>query len=171
VSEKFDDEKTSVYLDTSVISHLDHSDTKEKYDITHRFWEDIKNDVYDVYISDLVLNEIMKCRQEKSDLLLKYLSEINYTLLNENDAIFQLSDEIVAAGILTQKSYEDCQHIAYAVLNRCDCLLSWNMKHLSTYKTNKGVKKLTLLKELKSLYIITPMMMLEMGSDYAEDFR
>jgi predicted nucleic acid-binding protein len=164
-------EKTSVYLDTSVISHLDHADTREKYDITHRFWEDVKNDVYDVYISDLVLNEIMKCKQEKSDLLLEYLSQIKSTKLPQTKNILDLADEIVRMGILTQKSYEDCQHIAYAILNRCDCLLSWNMKHLSTYKTNKGVKKLTLQKELKSLYIITPMMMLEMGSDYAEDFR
>jgi predicted nucleic acid-binding protein len=166
----FAEEKTSVYLDTSVISHLDHADTKEKYDITHRFWEDVKADVYDVYISDLVLNEILKCKQEKSDLLFRYLSEIKYTQLPQTEIVLDLADEIVKTGILTQKSYEDCQHIAYAVLNRCDCLLSWNMKHLSTYKTNTGVRKLTLQKDLKTIYIITPEMVLEMGSDYAKDF-
>jgi predicted nucleic acid-binding protein len=164
-------EKTSVYLDTSVISHLDHADTREKYDITHRFWEDVKNDVYDVYISDLVLNEIKKCKKEKRIILQNYLADIKYTLLNENDTMFNLADEIISSGVLTKKSYEDCQHIAYAVLNRCDCLLSWNMKHLSTYKTNNGVRKLTLQNDLKTIYIITPTMMLEIGADYAEDFR
>jgi predicted nucleic acid-binding protein len=164
-------EKTSVYLDTSVISHLDHADTKEKYDITHRFWEDVKNDVYDVYISDLVLNEIKKCKKEKRVLLLNYLSEIKHTIIPQTEEALRLADDIISMGILTKKSYEDCQHIAYAVLNRCDCLLSWNMKHLSTYKTNNGVRKLTLQKDLKTIYIITPTMMLEMGADYAEDFR
>ncbi|MDR0943154.1 MAG: PIN domain-containing protein [Ruminococcus sp.] len=164
-------EKTSVYLDTSVISHLDHADTKEKYDITHRFWEDVKKDVYDVYISSLVMYEIDKCNTEKRDLLRNYLKEVKYTELNVDEKVLRLADEIVNQGILTKKSYEDCQHIAFAVLNRCDCLLSWNMKHLSTYKTNNGVRKLTLQKDLKTIYIITPTMMLEMGSDYAEDFR
>jgi hypothetical protein len=163
----FAEEKTSVYLDTSVISHLDHADTKEKYDITHRFWEDVKADVYDVFISDLVFREIRKCQLEKRDLLLDYLAKIKYTLLPQTEAVLNLADEIVARGILNKKSYEDCQHIAYAVLNRCDCLLSWNMRNLSTYKTNKSVEIFALQKKFKSVFYFTPEMVIETEADYA----
>jgi predicted nucleic acid-binding protein len=105
------EEKTRVYLDTSVISHLDHAETQEKFDITHRFWEDVKNDVYDVYMSSLVLYEIDQCKQEKRDLLRSYLNEIQYTELMMSKDVLDLANEIINCGVLTKKSFEDCQHM------------------------------------------------------------
>ncbi len=90
------------------------------------------------------------------------LSEIQYTNLEITDDVFDLVDEIVDIGILNEKSFEDCQHIAVAVLNECDVIISWNFKHLVNIKTIQGVRKITQLKGLKDIEIINPMTLLEM---------
>ena len=50
--------KLKLYLDTSVISHLDQQDAQEKMQDTQLLWEEIKIGLYDVAISDIVFAEI-----------------------------------------------------------------------------------------------------------------
>jgi predicted nucleic acid-binding protein len=45
--------KLKIYLDTSVISHLQHEDVPEKMKETLLFWEELKTGKYDVVTSDL----------------------------------------------------------------------------------------------------------------------
>ena len=40
-----------------------------------------RNKKYDVYISNIVLNEISGCNEEKLNILLEYLNEIEYTVV------------------------------------------------------------------------------------------
>ena len=53
------DSKIKVYLDTSVISYLDQQDAPTEMNQTHQVWEKIKNGKYDVYISDVVLRDLL----------------------------------------------------------------------------------------------------------------
>jgi predicted nucleic acid-binding protein len=50
--------KPRIYLDTSVISHLDAPDVPDKETDTRRLWEDIKTGKYEVVISDLTIVEL-----------------------------------------------------------------------------------------------------------------
>jgi predicted nucleic acid-binding protein len=50
--------KLRVYLDTSVISHLQHEDAPEKITNTLKLWEEIKSGKYTMVISDVTLDEI-----------------------------------------------------------------------------------------------------------------
>lgn len=50
--------KQRIYLDTSVISFLKAEDSPEKMHDTVLLWDDIKNNTYDVIISDLTIKEI-----------------------------------------------------------------------------------------------------------------
>jgi hypothetical protein len=65
--------KLKIYLDTSIISHLDQPGKTSEYEYTHLLWRDIGK--YDVYISEVVLDEIGKCQQEKLDKLTVSLPE------------------------------------------------------------------------------------------------
>ena len=129
------DRKLKVYLDTSVISYLKQDDAPEKTAITLNLWEKFKTGVYDIYLSDITVAEINKCNKGKLIFCNQKLSEIQYTNLEITDDVFDLVDEIVDIGILNEKSFEDCQHIAVAVLNECDVIISWNFKHLVNIKT------------------------------------
>jgi predicted nucleic acid-binding protein len=53
--------KPKLYLDTSVISHLDADDTPEKMEDTLRFWEMLKTNKFHVIISNVTLTELNKC--------------------------------------------------------------------------------------------------------------
>jgi rRNA-processing protein FCF1 len=157
--------KLKVYLDTSVISYLYQLDAPEKMKDTLELWELFKKEVYDVYISDIVLREIDGCDNEKLDILLDYLSQINYTIIETSEDTVKLAEKFINFGILKQKSFDDCQHIAAAILSGCDIITSWNFKHIVNVRTVKGVKVITTLEGYKDLLIYPPSVLLEEGDD------
>ena len=65
-------------------------------------------------------------------------------------------------GILKKKSFDDCQHIAAAILAGCDIITSWNFKHIVNVKTVRGVKIIITLEGYKDLLIYPPSVLLEM---------
>ena len=68
-----------VYLDTSVISYLYQLDAPEKMEDTLRLQELLKEGVYEVYISDIVISEISACNEEKLRILMDSLKQIIIT--------------------------------------------------------------------------------------------
>ena len=90
------------------------------------------------------------------------MTEIDYTTFELNDEIYKLANEVIEKGILTDKSYDDCTHIATAVVNNCDIIISWNFKHMVNIKTIKGIRIITNLKGYNTIEIMTPETLLEM---------
>jgi predicted nucleic acid-binding protein len=152
--------KQKIYLDTSVISHLHAPDVPEKMQDTLKLWEDIKAGVFDVYISPVFMGEINDCAEPKYSILLEYLQLISYTELQETEEVLELAKKYLDAGILREKSFDDCQHIAYACVYDCDMLISWNFKHLVNIKTISGVKSVNALAGYKEMPIYTPTMLI-----------
>ncbi len=153
--------KLKVYLDTSVISYLSQEDALERMKDTLELWKDFVNGKYDIYLSQVTLDEIEKCSEPKRNVLYDYLSDIEYTKLEINAEILELAQKIIDMGILTPKSYDDCQHIAAAVVNTCDCIISWNFKHIVNIKTIRGIRAITNLEGYKGIDIINPSVLLE----------
>lgn len=106
-----------VYLDTSVISHLLQEDVPEKMADTRQLWEMFRNGKYDVYLSTVTLEEIDDCPEPKRSQLYDYLEQIDYTVLRIDDEVSEIAIQIIELGILTKKSYDDCQHIGAAIIN------------------------------------------------------
>jgi predicted nucleic acid-binding protein len=154
-------QKLKVYLDTSVISHLMQEDVPEKMSDTLKLWDMFKDGKYEVYLSQVTIDEIRKCPEPKRSVLYDYLSDIDYTNLEITSEILELAQKIIDIGILTQKSFDDCQHIAAAVVNECDCIISWNFKHIVNIKTIRGVRAITNLKGYKPIEILNPSVLLE----------
>ena len=149
--------KTKVYLDTSVISYLEQSDAPEKQEITRTIWQILKKGEYDIFISNVVVRELLECSNEaKRNTLINHLSEITYTLVDVTEKTIELAESIIDFGILKQKSFDDCQHIAAAIVNNCDFIISWNFKHIVNVKTIKGIKILTTMEGYKDIAIYPP---------------
>jgi predicted nucleic acid-binding protein len=157
--------KFKIYLDTSVISHLKQDDVPEKVADTLKLWDDIKEGKYDVYISPVNVTELDNCSEPKRSLLAKQLQAIEYTLLKETDEVLELANLYLKAGILNKKSFDDCQHIAYACVYDCDMLVSWNFKHLVNIKTISGVKGVNALSGYKEMSIYTPTILISGGAE------
>ena len=157
--------KQKIYLDTSVISHLDAPDTLDKQEDTLSLWTSIQTGEYEVYISQVVVLEVDACPEPKRSFLGSKLKAIPYTLLTETDEVTELANQYLDAGILRQKSFDDCQHIAYACVYNCDMVVSWNFKHLVNVKTISGVKSVNARAGYKEMPIYTPTMLIEGGAD------
>jgi predicted nucleic acid-binding protein len=154
-----------VYLDTSVISHLDAPDALEKQEDTRRLWQDIQAGKYEVFISPVVIGEVMDCSEPKRSVLLEYLGAIQHTELKKTDEVLELANQYLDAKILKKKSFDDCQHIAYACVYNCDMLVSWNFKHMVNVKTISGVKAANALAGYREMPIYTPTILISGGSD------
>lgn len=156
-------EKLKVYLDTSVISHLAQEDVPEKMLNTLNLWEIFKREKYDLYLSTVTLQEIEDCPEPKRSILYQYLSEIKYTIIDIKQMVSDIARQLIEMRILPPKSYDDCQHIAAAVEAGCDCIVSWNFKHIVNIKTIRGVRAITNLKGYKPIEILNPSVLLESG--------
>lgn len=96
-----------------------------------------------------MINEISDCTEEKLNILMDYLDQIEYDLIATDEDTVGLAEKFIDFGILKQKSFDDCQHIALAILAGCDIIISWNFKHIVNIKTIRGVKVITTLGGIK----------------------
>ena len=100
------------------------------------------------------------------DILLGYLKQVQYHLVHTDEDTVELAEKFIDFGIL--KRFDDCQHIAAAILAGCDIITSWNFKHIVNVKTVRGVKTITTLEGYKDLLIYPPSVLLE-GDDEDDD--
>lgn len=153
--------KLKVYLDTSVISYLKQEDTPDKMQDTLTLWEMFKDKKYEVYLSKLTLKEVFQCPEPKRQILLNYLEQIDYVEVSASEESLVLAEKIIDMGILRPKSFDDCQHIALAIISNCDCIISWNFKHIVNIKTIHGVRAITNLEGYKTVDILNLSVLLE----------
>ncbi len=153
--------KLKVYLDTSVISYLMQEDVPEKMNDTRKLWEMFRNGVYDVCLSSVTLKEVSDCPEPKRSVLKDYLKQIQYSTFDITREVSDVAKQIMNMGVLTEKSFDDCQHIGAAVVNDCDCIISWNFKHIVNIKTIRGVRSITNLQGYKPIEIWSPSVLLE----------
>ena len=128
---------------------------------TRKLWKMFKDGKYEVYLSTVTLEEISDYPEPKRSKMYDYLKEIDYTPIEITDDMSDIAQQLVDMGILSKKSYDDCQHIAAAVICGCDCIISWNFKHIVNIKTIRGVRAITNLKGYKPIEIINPSVLLE----------
>ena len=158
--------KTKIYLDTSAVSYLQQDDSPEKTAITNQFWEKLKKcDDVEVFMSDVTFAELSDCHEPKRSFMLQKAKELDFTLLKKDDAAEELAGQIIKLGILTEKSHDDCYHIAIAVLEGCNYIVSWNFKHLVNVKTINGVRAITNLQGYSPIDIVSPEMMFQETDD------
>lgn len=150
------DRKLKVYLDISVISHLIQEDVPEKMADTRKLWKMFGEGLYEVCLSSLTLKEISDCPEPKRSTLRDYLKQISYSTFNITQEVSDVARQIIGMGILTEKSLDDCQHIGAAVVNGCDCIISWNFRHIVNIKTIRGVRAITNLEGYRQIEILSP---------------
>jgi len=153
--------KTKIYLDTSVISHLDAPETPEKMRDTLRLWKKIQEGAYNVVLSEVVFDELRGCSASKLSCLLNFLKQINYEQAESSNDTVALASKFVDFGILRHKSFDDCRHIAAALLSGCEFIVSWNFKHIVNARTIKGARAIAMLGGYKDIIILSPSMLVE----------
>jgi len=152
--------KLKIYLDTSVISHLDAPDTPDKMQDTLFLWDEIMLGGFDVLVSDVAIEELERCTEPKKLKLYDLLSNIDVIRIEETEETIALTNKYMEYGVLKEKSRDDCRHIALATINDCDYIASWNFKHFVNIKTIDKVQAVNKLLGYREIKIVPPPMLL-----------
>jgi len=152
--------KLKLYLDTSVMSHLFADDTPDKMADTSKLWESFVSEEYELFISNVVVDEISKFPEPKRRQMLEKMALTKLHILPDTVETKDLALAYIENAVLKEKSFDDCQHIAYAVINHCDAIVSWNFKHLVNFKVIDKVRIVNAINRYKSISIISPTMLI-----------
>jgi predicted nucleic acid-binding protein len=144
--------KIKVYLDTTIISALFDKRTPERMSQTQQFWMHI--DEYNVFISELVIDEIKGASQPLQDEMLKKVT--TFTSLPITDDVQYLAKEYIENEIFPEKYSADALHVALASTNQIGILLSWNFTHLVKVRTRRMVALINAIHNYNSVEIIAP---------------
>ncbi len=122
-----------VYIETTVVSYLTARPSRDlviaaHQQITHEWWDSHRGD-YELCTSEIVFREAgagdPQAAQERLDVLKDIL------LLETRQEAQNLAKELVRAGALPAKAFEDALHIAVAADQRIPYLLTWNLRHMA----------------------------------------
>lgn len=89
-------------------------------------------------MSQLVLREAQAANEEMAQRHLKTLEELG--LLEVTEEAMALAEKLIASGSLPKKATEDAVHIAVAVVNGMDYLITWNCKHIANAKMRNKIE-------------------------------
>ena len=143
--------KLRIYTDTSVIGGF--FDDEFSID-TKLLFDEIKNGVYQVVISDLTERELINA-PDKVKTLLKDL-DIDFDLIPVSRESIGLANEYLKEKVVGQTSINDCIHIATATINKVDLLISWNFKHIVNIQRIRGYNSINLRNGYSTLEIRSP---------------
>ena len=73
-----------------------------------------------------------------------------------DEEIRELADRYIFERIIPEKYRNDALHIATAVVNDLDVVVSWNLEHIVKLKTKLGVEGINRLLGYKVIEIVTP---------------
>jgi predicted nucleic acid-binding protein len=148
--------KFRLYLDTSVVSAIDTE--SERGEITREFFRIVSENLndYEVVVSPVLLAELQDAQQERQTFLIAFLDTVPHIKLPKNQEAENLAWLYVVEDVLSDRHIDDLTHIAYAVISRCDYILSWNMKHLARIRTINRVNEVNFSNKFPQIIIVTP---------------
>jgi len=115
-----------IYLDTSVIGGC--FDT-EFMEWSNKLIDEILGRQKLSVLSDITIDEIQDgpdhIRKKKNELL-----EINNELVAADEETDNLAKKYIFEGAISEKYFEDAQHIAIGTVFKVDVLVSWNFKYI-----------------------------------------
>jgi predicted nucleic acid-binding protein len=129
-------ERPKLYFDTTIPNYLFGPARPDRMEATWRLWERCAAEEYEVFVSDVFFRELDRCPEPKRGMMYGQLGRIGLGRLEESDEARELAAAYIRNGVLGEQDFNDCLHIASAVVSGCDVILSWNFRHI----VNDGTK-------------------------------
>lgn len=123
----------SVYLETTIPSYLTAWRSPQlvmaaRREITREWWDN-RRQHFELFISQVVVDEASAGDPAAASLRLNVLEGI--PLLEPQEGTDELVEELVRELSLPDKAAADAAHIAIAVVNGMNYLLTWNCTHIA----------------------------------------
>ncbi len=149
--------KPSIYVETSVWSHAFAEDAPESRDATLTFFETARQGSYELFVSEIVFQEISRASDQLAIRLRKLVDDLAPVSLDFDEDMFRLSQEFLQHGAVPPSKVDDARHVAVAVANEMDILVSWNYRHLVNVRRRETFHQISVMNGYyKPLHIVTP---------------
>lgn len=125
--------KPKAYIETTIVSYLTAWPSRDvviagHQQITHQWWNSAA-DHFELVVSQLVIDEASAGDVDAAKARLTALAPV--TLLDAGNEALELAQLLVSADAIPEKAAEDAAHIAIAVTNGVDFLVTWNCRHIA----------------------------------------
>lgn len=148
--------KIKYYLDTTIFNFVFAEGDTEKKDLTVKLFKDLPSISNGIYISDEVIREINRAPEPRKSQLVGQLEETNPLLLEVDIEAEELAERYVKEGIIPERYRSDAVHIAVAVINGIEVIVSWNFEHIVKLKTRVMVNGINRLLGYHEIEICSP---------------
>ena len=123
----------SIFIETTIPSLYVSRPSRDllqlaRQELTREWWDNQRQQ-FNLFTSQLVLDEAADGEPAKASERLHLLADI--PLLDLNEPVQVLARRLVSGGILPSVAGRDAFHIAAAGIHRMDFLLTWNCKHIA----------------------------------------
>ena len=122
-----------IYIDTSVIGGYFDAEFETA---TRQLFERIAEGEFDVYFSEINEAELTNAPQQVKAVKERIPADC-FRYVEMVDEVKALALQYISKNALGRASRNDAYHIALASVNRVDCLISWNFKHIVNYNKVK----------------------------------
>jgi hypothetical protein len=150
--------KPRLYMETTIPSLLTARPSKQPQllgrQLATRAWWDERLGRYEVYTSQVVLDEASRGDSEMSAARLQALS--SFPLLAITPMVLALDLEFMALGVIPARAADDALHLALAAAHRMHFLLSWNCKHINNRELDERYRSVCAKFDLPLPVIATP---------------
>jgi hypothetical protein len=119
-----------------------------------RDWWDSKRGAHDLYISQVVLDEIAFGEPALARLRSQVVEVL--PLLEFTDGVLAFARKVLDSGLLPRHAERDAAHIAFATVHEMDLLLSWNCRHIANATLQPRLRRLAESAGLNLPVICTP---------------
>jgi predicted nucleic acid-binding protein len=100
--------------------------------ITQQLFNRITDKEFDVYFSEINETELIDAPQHVKEVK-EMIPKDCFHYIEMTDEVKTLAFSYIEEGALGSASRNDAYHIALSSVNRLDCLISWNFKHIVNY--------------------------------------
>lgn len=150
--------KKSIYLETSFISYLTASPSRDvviagHQAATHEWWEKRRQE-FELYLSEVVIAEAQ--RGDVQAVAARLAITKSLPLLEVNARASELTKCLLKHKAVPEKAIEDAAHIAIACVHGMDYLLTWNCKHIANAESYKAIERVCESQHYDPPVICTP---------------
>ena len=163
--------KPKVYIETSVVSYLTAWPSRDVVTLgnqvaTREWWREAAGR-FELVVSSLVIEESAAGDPEAARARLAALEAVQ--VISAGDDATELGRLLVGARAVPAEAAADAAHVAIAVVNGVDYLVTWNMKHLANPVATARIGQVCRDAGHEPPLICTPSQLMEM--EHEESYR
>ncbi len=134
----------SIYIETSFFSYITARLSNNLIDaarqqVSFDWWEKYSK-TFSLFVSDTVIAEAEQGDTIAAEKRLNFIKSNNIPILDIDDKSIVLAEKIFNEIHFPVNAKEDSVHIAVAITNKMDYLLSWNFRHIANVHFKKKIE-------------------------------